>query len=508
MSNSSTYLIKNEAVANRIARKIFTISAIVLIVVWILNCLKILELIDFWVNLTFYIGIIFLSIPLILHKIYGSTKPFLKYFYVICAVFFIGVVNACMGHLTLTILLFPILVSGLYFNTNLIKITTICTLIVLFFTQIVSYVGSADPEENFDSFENYIWFAVVARLVCLLAMSVFVILMCNRTKSILENLMSSEEQKKLLEKNASLKAEAMDVSQELLKSVEELDITSKVFSNTNTEVANKTENLLLNTANNVEKVSFVNEKIEDIVKVIEEMHSRSKSINYLSEKVNTMTDENSNRIQNAANTINKINTSSTNCKEIIYLMGEQSRQIEGIVELITDISSQIKILSLNAAIEAARAGEAGKGFAVVAEEVQNLSEQTQNAVSNIAEIIEDVVENTSKAVIAIEESNNLSKAGILDVNNVEGASNEISQSNKQMIEEISGLHEIAKKIRQNSKEIKDQMNEMNLSMNDNFKNIEYVSTVTEESNTSTSVLVGIVDSIKNMSDKLNAVVNE
>ena len=156
MSNSSIFFAKNEAVANKIARKIFIISATILSLVWILNYVKIFILIDFWVNLCCILGNICLIIPLIIHKIYDDKKPFIKYFYIVGSILFIGVVNACMGHFSLTVLLFPILVSGLYFNTQIIKITTVCTLIVLFFSQLISYYGSADPEENFDSFRNFL----------------------------------------------------------------------------------------------------------------------------------------------------------------------------------------------------------------------------------------------------------------------------------------------------------------------------------------------------------------
>lgn len=76
--------------------------------------------------------------------------------------------------------------------------------------------------------------------------------------------------------------------------------------------------------------------------------------------------------------------------------GDQFIKIETIVETVNDISSQINLLSLNAAIEAARAGEEGRGFSVIVETIQNLSNQTRDALNRIKGIIATVSEQTDK----------------------------------------------------------------------------------------------------------------
>jgi REP element-mobilizing transposase RayT len=65
-------------------------------------------------------------------------------------------------------------------------------------------------------------------------------------------------------------------------------------------------------------------------------------------------------------------------------------QIGKIIDLVTSISDQTKLLALNASIEAASAGDAGRGFAVVATEVKELARQTAEAAHNIATSIKTI----------------------------------------------------------------------------------------------------------------------
>jgi methyl-accepting chemotaxis protein len=84
--------------------------------------------------------------------------------------------------------------------------------------------------------------------------------------------------------------------------------------------------------------------------------------------------------------------------DVIAELGESSRGIGDIAEVIEEIADQTNLLALNAAIEAARAGEQGRGFAVVADEVRKLAERTQQATKQITATISQIQKDADHAV--------------------------------------------------------------------------------------------------------------
>jgi twitching motility protein PilJ len=88
----------------------------------------------------------------------------------------------------------------------------------------------------------------------------------------------------------------------------------------------------------------------------------------------------------------------------IKRLGQSSREVGEIVELIDDIADQPNILASNAAMQAATAGEAGRGFAVVADEVQRLAERSGNATKQIEALVRTIQEDTNEAVSSMETS--------------------------------------------------------------------------------------------------------
>jgi len=88
--------------------------------------------------------------------------------------------------------------------------------------------------------------------------------------------------------------------------------------------------------------------------------------------------------------------------EKLHKLEQRTKDISGIISVISGISDQTNLLALNAAIEAARAGESGRGFAVVADEVRTLAQNTGSATAEIEAMLTEITQETSDSVTAME----------------------------------------------------------------------------------------------------------
>ncbi|MDA8235788.1 MAG: HAMP domain-containing methyl-accepting chemotaxis protein [Clostridia bacterium] len=216
-------------------------------------------------------------------------------------------------------------------------------------------------------------------------------------------------------------------------------------------------------------------------------------------------------------------------------LGEHSKQIGEIIEVINDIAEQTNLLALNAAIEAARAGEHGKGFAVVADEVRKLAERSGKATKEIANLIINIQKGTDNAVTAmtvgtkeVEEGVVLAKdAGVAlqeilttvaqaveQVETISAAAEQISASSSGVVKAIDNVAAITEQNTAATEEMAAGSNQARLSIRnvvvisqDNVSTAQEVSASTEEINASSEEIASSAQTLSQVAEELQEMVN-
>lgn len=171
-------------------------------------------------------------------------------------------------------------------------------------------------------------------------------------------------------------------SEELSASVDEINNQLEDIGTCNDEIASQINKNNLSTEEIVGLVKKINENIGDLSETAEKTLMKSSDIK--SNAAETV------RKGEEARSLSKViyEEKSSQVKEAIH-EGKIIDDIQKLTKIIVDIASQTNLLALNASIEAARAGEAGKGFAVVASEVVNLADKSVDTTNDIQSIVNE-----------------------------------------------------------------------------------------------------------------------
>ncbi|TGL17547.1 methyl-accepting chemotaxis protein, partial [Leptospira levettii] len=213
---------------------------------------------------------------------------------------------------------------------------------------------------------------------------------------------------------------------------------------------------------------FITNETKNIVKITEEMTTIKSSIANIEKALLQLTD-----LSNQSTLLaNSGNDSIKNTDITMTEIRSVTKEITGIIDMITEISERTNLLALNASIEAARAGDAGMGFAVVAEEISKLADKTQSSVKSIKKLIEKshiVVNEGSthvmEAVSALSEIVGQSKRMNYAVSNLKEEMTTQTNSLLSVTSELNGLEDMAKTIEFSSREQKKASEDMVNSIN-------------------------------------------
>lgn len=105
------------------------------------------------------------------------------------------------------------------------------------------------------------------------------------------------------------------------------------------------------------------------------------------------------------------NDYSQSLQDILDL-GNQSKEISKVMDLINNVADQTKLIAFNAALEASSAGEAGKRFSVVASEIRRLADSVTESTRSIEERIQTIQSSISRLVLTSEKAVNSVQSGM------------------------------------------------------------------------------------------------
>lgn len=172
-------------------------------------------------------------------------------------------------------------------------------------------------------------------------------------------------------------------STQVKKASELLDACSSDISSAISDIKNGMERQSVHADECVSITDMLSEEIKNVSGQVDK-------VKVVLNEANGMINESVKIINSLGERAQETTVATDNVETAVRSLNEETVKINSFVGKIKKISSQTRLLSLNASIEAARAGEAGRGFGVVAEEIRKLSNDSETAAEEISKLVVEI----------------------------------------------------------------------------------------------------------------------
>ncbi|MCP4399850.1 MAG: PAS domain-containing protein [bacterium] len=204
----------------------------------------------------------------------------------------------------------------------------------------------------------------------------------------------------------------------LLGSVQDLTISSQEISSTSNQQAAAVKEMVSTMEDSDQLAKSIASKINEVAKITNTTQS--------------MVIDGFSIIKNSLAKMDEIKVSNAETILEIKALGDKIDSIWEIVNMISGIADQTKIIAFNAELEASSAGDAGKNFQIVASEIRRLADGTVTSTNEIKTKINEIQHSSDTLIMASEEGT---------VKITEGW--ELSDNLQKVFEKISGSSNIS-----------------------------------------------------------------
>jgi methyl-accepting chemotaxis protein len=225
-------------------------------------------------------------------------------------------------------------------------------------------------------------------------------------------------------------------AKEVLATAEELAEASKGTSLTAGEIASAMEQIAQGSASLAMEAERENQLAENIGVQMSKVSDSNRVMGAAADRVLQVTGEGAQHMDNLVEKSTRINQVNWAIVQNAEKLKENTASIHKILELMSEITHQTNVLSINATIEAARAGAAGSGFMVVANEVRSLADRSKESIQTVGAMIKDIRSEVQGSVDALTSASPLFDEQLHSVQEAQGVFDHVRHEMDALLAEI------------------------------------------------------------------------
>jgi methyl-accepting chemotaxis protein len=295
-----------------------------------------------------------------------------------------------------------------------------------------------------------------------------------------ENLSSLFEIKSTAEEIADSSEQLFQASSDAYSTIAEMSAAAKAIAKSTEDLSTSTEE----TSASVEQIGANLKEVENTTK---------ESARLAAEVREVASDKGMMSMSDAMDGMEKIEEAVDKSLELVRNLGVKSKDIEKILSVITDVTKQTNLLSVNAAVLAAQAGEYGKGFSVVADEIKILADRTSSSAKGITNIIKSIQMVIAETAHVTENSKHIVSRGKELVIKIGGAFGSVLEGAQKSSEMTKTIQRATEEQVRGILQIKEAMQMIVMV-------VEQVSNAAHEQESGSEHLLGVAEKVKEISD--------
>lgn len=238
------------------------------------------------------------------------------------------------------------------------------------------------------------------------------------------------------------------------------------------------------------------------------MSEHIRAVTETMERTTGVTEEGNASVLDVVDKVEHIQQTMDELGNVIKTLSERTKNIGGIVEVITGIAQQTNLLALNASIEAARAGEDGRGFAVVASEVRKLAEESEQSAHQIAELIAGIQGEMERAITSMDSAINGVREGS-EAFDISGRSfSRIREAVQGAAAKMENVAVSAKELAQGAEKVTDSIKDIRLISEETAGNTQTISAAAQEQLASVEEIASSSADLSRMAEKLRTLIHK